>query len=322
MMGDFRKNFFELDNHRLLNLALLLILILSIFFLVSLYSSKGIRIYHEERFVQQEVIDPFENISLEATSAIVYDIMSGKIIFSRNSEKRLPLASITKVLSVITALDLLPDETIITIHSNNLLEEGDSGFYRDEKWKLKDLIDFTLTTSSNDGISAIAGAAGAFNLKTEDLNLELEDFILEMNKKAKQIGMINSIFYNETGLDIGSERGGGYSSAHDTALLFAYALKIHPEIFETTRQEKIEIHSLNNIIHSGKNTNDDLDAIPGIIASKTGFTDIAGGNLAIIFDPGVGRPVVVVVLGSSSEGRFTDVSLLTKKTFEYISLGN
>jgi len=320
-MQDFRKNFFEVDNHRLINLALLLILVLSVIFLISLYASKGIKIYHEEKLVEKEFINPFQNISLEATSAIVYDIKKREIIFSKNAEKRMPLASITKVLSVVTALDLLPDSTVITISTNDLLEEGDSGLLTDEKWKLKDLIDFSLTTSSNDGIAAIAGAAGAFNLSSEDETLGLQEFVIKMNEKAKQIGMTNSVFYNETGLDLNAETSGGYSTARDTAILFSYALRKYPEIFETTRDEKITVNSLNRIVHTGKNTNDDLNSIPGIIASKTGFTDIAGGNLAVIFDPGIGRPVAVIVLGSSSEGRFRDVSLLTEKTFEYISQG-
>jgi D-alanyl-D-alanine carboxypeptidase len=134
--------------------------------------------------------------------------------------------------------------------------------------------------------------------------------------------MNESRFNNETGLDLSSSESGGYSSSRDVAFLFAYVLRNHPEILEATRHEIFNVKSENNIKHSATNTNIGIQNIPGLIASKTGYTDMAGGNLAIVFDPGVGRPIVVVALGSSEVGRFSDISLLTKTTFEYLSQGH
>jgi len=316
------KDNFELDNGRLMNLALLLILILSIVFLVSLFASKGIRTNDRKNLAEQFLINPFENISIGAKAAIVYDLKNNNIIYSKNSDESLPIASIAKVLSAVTAIDLLPEGTIVSVDRVFLSEEGDSGLYGNEKWKLTDLIDFSLVSSSNDGIAAIAGAAGALNSKTDNLDINQKDFIKKMNVKAQEIGMTQSYFNNETGLDINKTLTGGYSSAKDVALLFGFVLRNHPEIFEATRYELLKVKSESNINHETKNTNTDIQNIPGLIASKTGYTDLARGNLAITFDPGIGRPIVVVVLGSSINGRFSDASLLTNTTLEYIAQGH
>ena len=58
---------------------------------------------------------------------------------------------------------------------------------------------------------------------------------------------------------------------------------------------------------SAFNTNEALGAIPGLIMGKTGYTDLAGGNLAVVFDVGLSHPVIAVVLGSTIDGRFTDM---------------
>ena len=307
-----------LGNRQLLNLGLLLLLFLSVIFLFSLYSSRTIRHYENTKFTSPS---PFENIELEAVSALVYDIKNKKIIFERNAYEMRPLASITKVLSVITALDLLPKETIVKIDKNSLLEEGDTGLYKDEKWKLSDLIDYSLTASSNDGISAIAASAGALSGLNNYQDRE-RDFVDKMNSKARQIGMRNSYFINATGLDLKDGRSGGYSNAYETALLLAYALERYPEILESTTHSSIDIASLSNIRHKASNTNNGIRNISGLVGSKTGFTEMAGGNLAIIIDGGLGRPFVIVALGSSIEGRINDVTSMAQKTFEYLAGGN
>lgn len=321
-MNNMEHDFFELDNKRLINLALLCILILSIFFLISLYASRGIRNDQNIRYAQEQKVNPFQDLSIEGLSAIVYDINTGKTLYEKNSTEVRPLASITKILSAVTAIDLLPQGTIVTVDKAFLKEEGDSGLYSNEKWKLKDLIDYTLISSSNDGMAAIAGAAGALDSGSKNFDISKQDFITKMNAKANEIGMTQSRFYNETGLDVNQNDSGGYSSASDVAKLFAYTLKNHPEVFDATKLDKIAITSQSNISHKAENTNTFINSIPGLIASKTGYTDLAQGNLAVIIDPGVARPIAIVVLGSSIEGRFTDVQTLVQKTYQYLSQGN
>jgi len=64
-----------------------------------------------------------------------------------------------------------------------------------------------------------------------------------------------------------------------------------------------------------------LGAIPGIIMGKTGYTDLAGGNLAVVFDAGVGHPVVAVVMGSTQDGRFSDMKQLVSASIAAVNQG-
>ena len=64
-----------------------------------------------------------------------------------------------------------------------------------------------------------------------------------------------------------------------------------------------------------------MQAIPGLLGGKTGYTNLAGGNLAVIYDAGLNHPIVVVVLGSTLEGRFGDVETLVDATYGYIENG-
>lgn len=309
----------ELDNQRLLNLGLFLILSLSIIFLISIYASRGIRIENREpAFVTP---NPLQNIEIEAKAAIVYDLKRKKVLFEKNADKALPLASLTKVMTAVTALELVPDSSVVTIHSSFLKEEGDSGLHVNEDWKLRDLLDLSLVVSSNDAAAAISATIGASFLSDPDLDLGREEFVKIMNKTASSIGLNSAIFYNDTGLDIGTDKNGGYASARDYVTLLSYALKEHPQIFEATRYEEIIIKSLDNLRYNATNTNVVLNKIPNIIGSKTGFTDIAGGNVSTIFDIGLGQPIVIVVLGSSYDGRFSDLTKLSEKALEAVEAG-
>jgi D-alanyl-D-alanine carboxypeptidase (penicillin-binding protein 5/6) len=317
-MQDQAKEFFSQDNRRLLNLGLLLILVLSLVLLVSLYTHRSIRIVDEEPIVQ---VDPFQNINVIAKAAIVYEIGTGRIIFQKNANMPLPLASLAKVMTAVTATRLLPSDAVITIERSFINEEGDSGLLADEKWGIAELLNFSLTVSSNDGIAAVAGAVGSLGYGADSPPINENNFIEEMNELSREIGMDYSLFFNETGLDIDAGRSGAYGSAHDMAMLFGYAVRNHPQIFDATRDVKGVFTSLDEIDHTGVNTNEGVSRIPGLIASKTGFTELAGGNLGIVMDTGLVRPIAIVVLGSTSSGRFQDVELLSLKTFEYIAQG-
>jgi len=224
-------------------------------------------------------------------------------------------------MTAITALDLLPDTSVVTINSDFLSEEGDSGFFNDERWQMRELLDYSMVTSSNDGVAAIASAAGAIGTGTIDTNISRQDFIKKMNEKVAELNLITPRFYNESGLDVDSNLSGGYASARDTARIFGYAIRNRPEIFEATRYAETKMVSLNNVTHSAKNTNGAVNILPGLIASKTGYTELAGGNLGVIIDPELGRPIVIIVLGSTAVGRFADVELLAQKTLEAIAQG-
>lgn len=321
---DKEQDHIEIENKRLVSLGLLLLLILSIVFLISIYASRGIRIYGDRNIVDSTAPNHFENVSIGARSAIVWDIQNQKVLFEKNSEERLPLASITKVMMAITAMDLIPKDTVVTMNRKFLEEEGDSGLYVDERWELKDLMSLSLLVSSNDAATAIATTAGLSSNSDSIYDLEVgrEEFLRKMNEKSLEIGMIQSSFYRENGLDRDGQNSGAYGSAKDVAKMFEYTIKNHPEILEATRHMSVDFKSLSNIAHNAKNTNQMVAKIPGLKGSKTGFTDLSGGNLAIVLDPAIGRPLVIVVLGSTYEKRFDDTLELAKRALSYMESGS
>ena len=196
-----------------------------------------------------------------------------------------------------------------------------------EKWRARDLLDFTLLVSSNDGAASLAAAAGLVfsgsGQNTEstitDVATRENDFVGKMNEKARSLGLVQTYFLNETGLDLQSQVSGAYGSARDVANLLAYAVEKYPDLFEATRQPTLKVSPLDGKSREAKNTNEAVLKIPGLIASKTGYTDLAGGNLAVLFDAGLGHPIAIVVLGSSEQGRFADVEKLSFAAITFLN---
>jgi D-alanyl-D-alanine carboxypeptidase len=93
----------------------------------------------------------------------------------------------------------------------------------------------------------------------------------------------------------------------------SYIISNYPDLLESTKNLEKNISS-KNFVHKAVNTNEIVNKIPNIIASKTGFTDKAGGNLLVVFDAGVNRPISIIVLGSTINGRFEDVLKLASST--------
>ena len=272
-------------------------------------------------------LNPFALINLEAKAAIVFDALENKIIYSLNGEEQLPLASLTKIMTAVVAREILPDYATVTIDRDSVKKEGDSGLRAGEKWRARDLLDFTLLVSSNDGAASLAAAAGLVfagaGQNTEgtitDAVAREKDFVGKMNERAQALGLVQTYFLNETGLDLQSQVSGSYGSARDVATLLTYAATKYPTLFEATRQPVFKVSPLDGKSREAKNTNEAALKIPGLIASKTGYTDLAGGNLAVLMDVGLGHPVAIVVLGSSEQGRFADVEKLASTTISFLN---
>lgn len=267
---------------------------------------------------------PFQGVQLEAKATYVFDLSTQKVLYAKNEETPLPLASVTKLMTALVARDALPKETLIKIHKEDLSTEGDSGLRQNEDWRLADLLDVMLIVSSNDAAHTVANFVGKQNLQTqENVNDFSQSFINMMNLKAQTLKFSSMKFYNESGLDIDSgaispATPGAYGSAKDVALLMAHLWKTYPDALEVTARKDARITSEDNIDHVLPNTNEGLGHYSGMMGSKTGYTTLAGGNLVIIFDVGIGHPVVASVLGSSYKGRFDDMEKLTSATFEVL----
>jgi D-alanyl-D-alanine carboxypeptidase (penicillin-binding protein 5/6) len=248
--------------------------------------------------------DPFSGIRLRAASAIVFDIENDKVLFEKNADTSRPLASITKVVTAMVAAQeakRAEDAGIpvqLAIRAEDLAKEGDSGLLQGELWKVDSLNDLTLVVSSNDGAEALTQVAG-----------DRGTFIQRMNELVSKLKLSSMSFFNPSGLDESSTRAGGYGSARDVSTLFTHIVRSKDPVLDATRYKTFTVAS-DTAAHDVKNTNAAIGSIPGLIASKTGYSDLAGGNLAVAFDAGIGRTVVAVVLGSTYSGRFDDMRAL------------
>lgn len=250
---------------------------------------------------EKEIIkmqNALSEIPIEAKAVSVYDIDSGREIYGKNQNEMFPIASLAKTMTVLTALAEYGPNRVMAISSEAVGQFGDYGFFVGEEWDVKSLAKFALIGSSNDSAFALA----------ENNN----DFWEKMNSKAQKIGMENSLFLNATGLDIDVEAGkaGAYASAHDANIMAVYAFKARPEIFGVTILPEITLKSESGYIHKIKNTDVIAEKISDLLFSKTGFTKLAGGNLTIIFKNKDGRRIAITVLGSTLEGRFSDMQNL------------
>ncbi len=279
---------------------------------------------------------PFDELNLQAGSALVYDPITQKILFQKDINTERPIASITKVVSALVSSNILDSNNQIQIDSNALAQFDDNGLLLNEKWSFKDLLDFSLMVSSNDGAYAIASIAGAFGQTIKAPVLDptatttpivpidpdeqhVNQFVNLMNQKVASLGLTNTYFNNPSGLDVSLTEAGGYSTALEVAKLFSHIIHHDPSVLEATRLPEKEFLSESGLLHPIKNTNASYSDIPALIASKTGFTDLAGGNLAVAYDVGINHPVIIVVLASGYKERFTDMNKLVEATNLYFA---
>ena len=254
--------------------------------------------------------EAFAGVQIEGKAAVVYDLVTGEALFEKNSRSQLPLASLTKLLTVYAAADALGSGSTVTITDTALLSDGESGCSAGESFAFADLARLALVSSSNDATAAIAEAA-ALARATSGKNM--------LASAAAAAGLAQTYALNGTGLDESASVSGGYGSAQDVAILAGKLLEKAPEIARATIEPSFSIRSREGVVHTLPSTNPGIVQVPNALLSKTGFTDLAGGNLAVVYDAGVGHPIAIVVLGSSVEGRFSDVARLHARTDAYFA---
>jgi len=258
---------------------------------------------------------PFGNVALRAKAAYVWDIKNQRALYKKDETEQLPLASVTKLMTALVANEVLEESQTVPIDALSIRQDGDSGLSEGDVFDRLSLSDLVLMSSSNDGAFALAAAAGNALIPKGGAST----FVDAMNIRAKEIGLNETYYKNPTGLDISTTEAGAYGSARDMAFLMEYIVLNQPDILTFTREDSARVYTRSGNYHDAENTNYYIDQIPGIIGSKTGYTDLAGGNLVVAFNAGLDRPVVAVVLGSTQPERFTDIKTLVDETQRYVS---
>ncbi len=153
-----------------------------------------------------------ETLSVSAKSAVLIEADGGDVIFEKNADEKLPMASTTKIMTAVVALENCDAEKTVTVSPDAVGVEGSSVYLEaGEKILMRDLLYAMMLESANDAASAIAiDAAGS-----------IEAFAELMNEKAESLGLSDTHFTNPHGLDDEEH----YTSARDLARLTAYALK-------------------------------------------------------------------------------------------------
>lgn len=229
---------------------------------------------------------PSSGPELTAISAISYDLSTDKLLYGRDIERRLPLASLTKIMTAIVALESIPYNARIEVTADALVGENSMGLVEGEELPLHELMYGMMLPSGNDAAEAIANGSPYGR----------ENFIYMMNKKAEDLGLSNTRFTNPSGLE---GDGTQYSSAYDLLVMSRYALQDErfAEVVSTV-EHTVPASSTNHEYYLYNETNL-LTSYPGVKGVKTGYTYEAGMCLVTYLEY-KGHKIIAVVLNSSN----------------------
>lgn len=212
------------------------------------------------------------DITPNASKAILMDYDTGEILYEKNKDKKTSIASLTKMMGLILIFEkiengsLKQDEILTT--SKNAKEMGGTQIWLEEgeKISVKDLIKGITMASAND----------AMVLMAERVSGTEQEFVKEMNKKAKELNLKNTNFVNSTGLD----EEGNYSTAYDTAIIAKELIK-HKKVLNYTKEYESYIRENTDNKTWIVNTNKLVKFYKGVDGLKTGYTEQAGSSLAV-----------------------------------------
>ncbi len=223
---------------------------------------------------------------VSANNAVLMEQSSGRVLYNKQAHEQRPIASITKIMTAIVAIEsgkmnetvTVSDRAIHAIGSSIYLEKG-------EKIKLKDLVYGLMLRSGNDAAVAISEHVGG----------SVEGFVHLMNKKAKWLGMTNTSFANPHGLDADNH----YSTAYDMALLMCYAMD--NEVFRQVTETKI--YKAEDGDYVWRNKHKLLTSLyQHTIGGKTGYTSTAGRTLVTVAEKD-GMELIAVTLNAPDDWR-------------------
>ncbi len=238
---------------------------------------------------------PFE---IESKSALLLDYDSGEIIYEKNVDEKLPIASVTKIMTILLALEAIEDgliteddEVYVSRYAQSMggstafLEEG-------EIFPVSTILKTIIVASANDGSVAIA----------EKISGSHEGFVEKMNEKAKELGMENTNFVNCTGLPDDNH----YSTARDVAIMSRELVK-KPLFFKWSSIWLDEMRDGKTML---KNTNNLVRFYNGCDGIKTGYTKEAMHCISATAKRGNLRLISIILAGPTSKIRFQEASKL------------
>lgn len=244
---------------------------------------------------------------ITAISALFVETGTGEVLYSKNPRQELSIASLTKIMTTIIALENRNLEDIFTISDRSSSMEPDKMYLiAGEKLTLKQLLDGIFLVSANDAAEAIA----------ENTTGRREEFINLMNSKARQLGMNNTFFLNPSGLE--EDFAKQYSTAFDVAVMSRYLVRSWPEIVNISSQDHVYIEKTDSHqdydMYTGINL---LTTYPGVLGLKTGYTPEAGLTLVTLARRG-NKEIIGVLLGATN--RRDDAKSMLDYSFQKLGI--
>lgn len=224
---------------------------------------------------------------ISAKSAIVYDITLDRVLYKKNAKEKLPMASITKIMTAIIALENKNPLDKYLVTKDNLVGENSMGLSEGEVLSLKELLYGLILVSGNDAAETLAA-----NYKGGRTA-----FVKAMNDKAKALGLSDTNFTNPSGLE---GDGSQYTTSYDLIVITQYALtkfSLFRQVVSTFGYT-IEQTSTHKAFYLENETNL-LTSYPGVKGVKTGYTPEAGLCLVTYLDYN-GHKIIGVILGSNN----------------------
>ncbi len=241
----------------------------------------------------------------DARAYYVVNGTTGEVLAAHAAYTAVPIASITKLMTVLVALDRLSPADVVTV-TGNAAQVGESRIplHAGQRITVEELLEGALIQSANNAADALAAAAS---------DGDIPRFVTWMNDRAQQLGLRDTHFTRADGLDA----PGHVSSAHDVAVLAQVAMR-SPVVRTIVRERSAVIENGRFVVHTW---NDLLGVFPGLIGVKTGHTNRAGWCQVAAFKR-LGYTIYAVILGSPSRAqRNTDLErLLAWSSAQYRSV--
>jgi len=202
-----------------------------------------------------------ERPAVHASAIYLIELTSGRVLFEKDAARRLPPASLTKIMTALVALETASPDQVVEVDRRALVHRSSLNLHPGERFLLRDLLTAMLVTSANDACEAVAWHVGG----------DAGRFVTMMNERARTLGLADTHFVNACGFDA----PGHFSTAADLAALTGKALQA-PEFSMMVRTVVREISSVDGKRQVSLHSTNELLLDPDVNGVKTGYTSKAG----------------------------------------------
>lgn len=224
---------------------------------------------------------------LTAQSVLMYDLTTDKILYEKDAKERRPMASLTKIMTAIIAIENRRPDDKYTVKQSDVVGEDSMGVSSGEVYGFQDLLYGLLLPSGNDAAEVFANNYPSGR----------DGFIKAMNNKAQSLGLKDTHFSNPSGLQGDGEQ---HTTTYDLLVITRYALEHYPLFTTAVSTATYDITgTTNHKALSLTNETNLLTTYPGVKGVKTGYTPEAGLCLVTYLDYG-GHKIVGVILNSEN----------------------